>query len=424
MRLTLQYEEVFTTSILVTIDGSDFKFTSNLSKAAIVKTKVEDFEALKSSGKIEVTIENIGDNDSKFEVGLICSETIQKVPSKFAFLVRLEQKLLEFELHTNEETGKDHECKVRVANGIGEEVASEVVVFKTKNLQEVYVEDSTYENYDEDKVVQSDAPPAGNQHDYTEMDRNLTCNHLCPLMTNLLCFLVFRCYEHLITFLYGTLVIIGAMVGGSLLMYCMFCRREVGPDKEKKEKQDKKDIKIKSGDSELKELVDLPKKEEKDKKTEELENIIIQMRKQLAGQQPLALTNVDNFVKKRKTKKNKKRRKKNKKQESSSEEDISEENESESESNSEDDAESDSESSEEESPVSNRRKAKKKISKKRKAKKQTKKKKQKSQKTNKKKPKKRKEKKEEKKEKEVEEVEEDEENSNSNNDEDILNEID
>lgn len=68
VRLSLKYKEVFTTTILLTIDGGDFKFTSNLSKAVIVKTSVPEFEALKSSGALTVTIENVGDNDAKFEV--------------------------------------------------------------------------------------------------------------------------------------------------------------------------------------------------------------------------------------------------------------------------------------------------------------------------------------------------------------------
>lgn len=70
VRLSMKYKEVFTTTILITIDGGDFKFTSNLSKAVIVETSIPEFEALKSSGTLSIKLENVGDNDAKFEVSL------------------------------------------------------------------------------------------------------------------------------------------------------------------------------------------------------------------------------------------------------------------------------------------------------------------------------------------------------------------
>jgi hypothetical protein len=352
IRLTLQYQEDFTTSILLTIDGSDFKFTTNLSKAAIIETSVDDFEALKSEGKVGITIENIGDNASKFEIGLHCSKTIEKVPSISTFLLRMEQRKFEFKIKTNEEEGKEHECDVVVSNAIGEEVARETIIFKTKELQEVYVEDETYENYEEDKVREAEAGPMSGKQDYTDFDANVICNFLCPMMTNLFCLVITGCFQHLIIFSYGILIILGILIGGSFFIYCVFCRKQTGDGGEKKKKEKGNDETRESnsvGDNE---------KDEKHKfEMNEMKKLIQQLQNQ--NQNKLAIEDVET-VKRRKRKRRRKNKRKYRKEESSESEGSMSESNSES-------VNSESESEEEfESPVKEVKKRKKKIKKRKK----------------------------------------------------------
>jgi hypothetical protein len=224
VRLVLLYKEIFTTSLLLTLEAGDFKFTTNLSKAAITATKVEDFEALKSSGKIFITVENVGENDSKFECRLDCSESIEPVPSQFLFLMTREAREVDFELVTNEESGQEHSCTVIVANALGEEVATEKVIFKTLELEEVFVQDQTFEEIEQDKILEGEAG-AGHQ-EYSNFDTQLICNYLCPTMTNLFCFMMTGCHEHLIKFMYGFIILIGVMVAGSFILYLFVCKKK------------------------------------------------------------------------------------------------------------------------------------------------------------------------------------------------------
>ena len=158
-------------------------------------------------------------------MGLDCSKTINKVPSRFMYLTQTETRDAEFTLLTNSESGLEHQCKIQIKNAIGEIVATETVIFRTKELQEVYVEDETYENYEEDKVIMTDAS-AGGRQDYSEFDEGVICNFLCPMMTNLFCFVVTGCFKHMIMFLYTLGVVVAVLVGVSLGLYCFCCRKK------------------------------------------------------------------------------------------------------------------------------------------------------------------------------------------------------
>lgn len=214
IHLEMNYKEIFTTHVAIEIKADGLTFITQLGKASIESLEINDFEALKSTGKLKAEIKNKGQNNANFQVRLDCSEFIQPVLEKSLSLKATEAQLVVFELYSTNPEDQSNTCTLKVVNARDKVVASEEVGFDTFALQETMNDTDVDES---DKVIRDSADKQKIQFD--SINEKIICMYLCPDISSAACFVVFGCANELKRMVYFIILMLVVIAGCLFIVY-------------------------------------------------------------------------------------------------------------------------------------------------------------------------------------------------------------
>lgn len=235
-RLEMEYEDIFTTQIVLEIDASHFNFTSTLGKAVLTKVEIPSFEAQTNLGRVYVSLQNTGSNAAKFEIALNCSADIQLLPSKFTYLLPGQSQDLEFKIAATIAQAKSHLCNVTLTNNFGEILDQSSINFETSERQTIIDSNATSLEQTSKNTNQT---TISKLETFGQFGRLEVCEYLCTQLSSLHCYILNGCsgqLQQIGFYLVGVslLSLIIAVIGiccfkrplGFLLKVFFCCRRK------------------------------------------------------------------------------------------------------------------------------------------------------------------------------------------------------